>query len=56
MGGGGSKVTLVSCFGPKPKLCSFDLDLDQAEQKEASLKDEDASQDKALSSDESLQT
>ena len=53
VGGGGSKVTLVSCFGPIPKLCSFDLDLDQAEQKEASLKDED---DKALSSDESLQT
>ena len=26
------KVTLVFCFGPKPKFCSFDLDLDQAEQ------------------------
>ena len=33
VGGGGSKVTLVFCFGPKPKLCSLDLDLDQAEQK-----------------------
>ena len=33
MGGGGSKVTLVFCFRPKPKFCSFDLDLDQAEQK-----------------------
>ena len=32
-GGGGLKVTLVFCFGPKPKFCSFDLDLDQAEQK-----------------------
>ena len=32
-GGGGSKVNLVFCFGPKPKFCSFDLDLDQAEQK-----------------------
>ena len=30
---GGSKVTLVFCFGPKPKFYSFDLDLDQAEQK-----------------------
>ena len=27
-----SKMTLVFCFGSKPKLCSFDLDLDQAEQ------------------------
>ena len=26
------KVTLGFCFGPKPKFCSFDLDLDQAEQ------------------------
>ena len=25
------KVTLVFCFGPKPKFCSFNLDLDQAE-------------------------
>ena len=32
LGGGGLKVTLVFCFGPKPKFCSFDLDLDQAEQ------------------------
>jgi hypothetical protein len=31
-GGGGLKVTLVFCFGQKPKFCSFDLDLDQAEQ------------------------
>ena len=31
-GGGGLKVPLVFCFGPKPKFCSFDLDLDQAEQ------------------------
>ena len=31
-GGGGLKVTLVFCFGPKPKFCSLDLDLDQAEQ------------------------
>ena len=31
-GGGWSKVTLVFCFGPKPKLVFFDLDLDQAEQ------------------------
>ena len=30
--GGWSKVTLLCCFGPKPKFCSFDLDLDQAEQ------------------------
>ena len=30
--GGGLKVTLVFCFGPKPNFCSFDLDLDQAEQ------------------------
>jgi hypothetical protein len=29
---GGSKVTLLFCFGPKQKFCSFDLDLDQAEQ------------------------
>ena len=27
---GGSKVSLVFIFGPKPKFCSFDLD--QAEQ------------------------
>ena len=33
-GGGWSKVTLVFCFGPKPKFCSFDLDLDQAEQQD----------------------
>ena len=26
------KVTLVFCFGPKPKFRSSDLDLDQAEQ------------------------
>ena len=26
-------VTLVFCFGPTPKFCSFDLDLAQAEQK-----------------------
>ena len=33
MGGGWfSQVTLVFCFGPNPKFCSFDLDLDQAEQ------------------------
>ena len=32
--GGGLKVTLVFCFCPKPKFCSFDLDLDQAEQLE----------------------
>ena len=32
MVGGGLKATLVFCFGPKPKFCSFDLDLDQAEQ------------------------
>ena len=25
-------MTLLFCFGPKPKFCSFDLDLDQAEQ------------------------
>ena len=31
--GGGYKVTLVFCFCPKPKVCTFDLDLDQAEQK-----------------------
>jgi hypothetical protein len=24
-------MTLVFCFGPKWKFCSFDLDLDQAE-------------------------
>ena len=30
--GGCLKVTLVFCFGPKPTFCSFDLDLDQAEQ------------------------
>ena len=30
VGGGGSKVPLVFCFGPKPKFCPFDLD--QAEQ------------------------
>ena len=30
---GGLNVTLVFCFGPKLKFCSFDLDLDQAEQK-----------------------
>ena len=29
---GGLKVTLVFCFGPKPKFGSIDLDLDQAEQ------------------------
>ena len=29
---GGLKVTLVFCFGPNPKFCSFHLDLDQAEQ------------------------
>ena len=29
----GFQVTLVFCFGPKPKFCSFDLDLDQAELK-----------------------
>jgi hypothetical protein len=29
---GGSKVTLVFCFGPELKFCSFDLDLDQTEQ------------------------
>jgi hypothetical protein len=35
VGGGwsvGSTVTLVLCFGPEPKFCSFYLDLDQAEQ------------------------
>ena len=26
-------MTLVLCFGPKPNVCSFNLDLDQAEQK-----------------------
>ena len=31
-GGAGSKVTLVFCFGTKLKFCSFDFDLDQAEQ------------------------
>ena len=31
-GGGGVKVILVFCFGPKLKFHSFDLDLDQAEQ------------------------
>ena len=31
-GGGWSKVTLVFSFGPKLTFCSFDLDLDQAEQ------------------------
>ena len=30
--GGWSKVTLVFCFDPKPKLSSVDLDFDQAEQ------------------------
>ena len=35
--GGGLKVTLVICFGPKPKFCSFDLDLNQAEQNGISL-------------------
>ena len=30
VGGGGLKVTLVFCLGPKPKFCS--LDLDQTEQ------------------------
>ena len=25
------------CFGPKPKFCSLDLDLDQAEQQENSI-------------------
>ena len=29
----GSKVNLVFIFGPRLKLCSSDLDLDQAEQK-----------------------
>ena len=38
-GGGGLQVTLVFCFGPKPKFCSFDLDLDQAEQQLAFLFD-----------------
>ena len=28
---GGFQVTLVFCFGLKPKFCSFDLDLDQPE-------------------------
>ena len=31
-GGGGLKVIMVFIFGPNPKFCSFDLDLDQAEQ------------------------
>ena len=31
-GGGGLKVTLVFCLGPKLKLCSLYLDLDKAEQ------------------------
>ena len=31
-GGWWLKVSLVFIFGPKPKFCSFDLDLDQAEQ------------------------
>ena len=30
--GSGLKVTLLFYFGPKPKFCSFDFDLDQAEQ------------------------
>ena len=29
---GGFQVTLVFCFGPKLKCCSFDMDLDQPEQ------------------------
>ena len=33
LGGGGLKVTLVFCFGPKQKFCSVDLDLNKAEQK-----------------------
>ena len=32
-GGGGSKANLVFIFGPRLKLGSLDLDLDQAEQK-----------------------
>ena len=36
--GGCLRVTLVFCFGPKPKFCSLDLDLDQAEQNQDDLK------------------
>ena len=32
VGDGGLKATLVFCFGPRTKFCSFELDLDQAEQ------------------------
>ena len=35
--GGCLRVTLVFCFGPKPKFCSFDLDLDQDDQKKGAL-------------------
>ena len=37
MVGGGLKMTLVFCFGPKPKFSSFDLDLDQVEQLKAAF-------------------
>jgi hypothetical protein len=30
--GGGARWVVEGDFGPKPKFCSFDLDLDQAEQ------------------------
>ena len=32
VGGWFSQVTLVFCYGLNPKFCSFELDLDQAEQ------------------------
>ena len=32
------QVTLLFCFRPNPKFCSFDLDLDQAEQIKVSMK------------------